>query len=234
MKILAIDTSTMLGGVALLNGETLLAESRLNVKVTHSERLLGEIDHILKQAALKIEDVDIFGVATGPGSFTGLRVGLSVIKGLAFATGKKIVAVPTLEAFAWNIPYSRYQVCPLLDARKKEVYAAIFRWAEDNFIKELEEQPLKIEKLLDKIQEPTIFLGDGAIIYKVNIQDRLQKRAIFPPLQFMVPSPSNVAYLAMKRAQKGYFEDIIKITPLYLRKSEAEIKSESVSTPLLY
>lgn len=232
MRLLAIDTSTMLGGVALLHDETLIAETRLNVKVTHSERLLVEIDHILKQADLRIDDIDFLALAIGPGSFTGLRVGLSTIKGLAFATGKKIIAVSTLEAFAWNIPYSRYQVCPLLDARKREVYAAIFRWVGDDFIKELEEQPIKIDNLLSHIFDPTIFLGDGAILYKFNIKSKLNNKAIFPPSQFMVPSPANVAYLAMKKAKAGHFEDIITLTPLYLRKSEAEIKSEANSTTI--
>lgn len=224
MKLLAIDTSTMLGGAALLDDESLLAESRLNVRVTHSERLLVEIDHILSRAGLTIQDVDVFAAAIGPGSFTGLRVGLSTIKGLVFATGKKIVSVPTLEAFAWNLPYSIYQICPLLDARKREVYAAIFRWTGDNFIRELNEQPMKIDSLLEKISEPTIFLGEGALIYRENIINKLAKKAIFAPPQLMVPSPANVAYLGMKKALRGDFEDIVKAVPMYLRKSEAEMK----------
>lgn len=224
MKLLAIDTSTMLGGVALIDDEVLIAESRLNIKITHSERLLSEIDHILSRTDLKINDIDFFALAIGPGSFTGLRVGLSTLKGLAFSTGKKIVTVPTLEAFAWNMPYSKYLVCPLLDARKREVYAAIFRWSGDNFIKELNEEALKIDMLLDKINEPTIFLGEGALIYKKNIISKLGERAIFPPLQFMTPSASNVAYLGLKKARNGDVEDIIKVVPMYLRKSEAEIK----------
>lgn len=224
MKLLAIDTSTMLGGVALIDDEVLIAESRLNIKITHSERLLSEIDHILNRTDLKINDIDFFALAIGPGSFTGLRVGLSTLKGLAFSTGKKIVTVPTLEAFAWNMPYSKYLVCPLLDARKREVYAAIFRWSGDNFIKELNEEAFKIDMLLDKINEPTIFLGEGALIYKKNIISKLGERAIFPPLQFMTPSASNVAYLGLKKARHGDVEDIIKVVPIYLRKSEAEIK----------
>ena len=122
MKILAIETSTMLGGVAIADDSAgLIAEVRLNVKSTHSERLMMEIDHVLKQSFLKMSDIDVFAIAVGPGSFTGLRIGLSTVKGLSYATGKPIVSVPTLEAFAWNFPYCRYPVCTLLDARKKEV-----------------------------------------------------------------------------------------------------------------
>ncbi len=224
MKLLAIDTSTVLGGVALLDNELLIAETRLNVKATHSERLLSEIEHILKKSDLTINDIDVFALAIGPGSFTGLRIGLSTIKGFVFCTDKKFVVVPTLEAFAWNLPYCMHQVCPVLDARKKEVYAAIFRWSGDNFIKELDEQPLKIESLLERINIPTVFLGEGALIYKANIIDKLSEKAMFAPPHLMVPLPSNVAYLGMKKAHQGNFEDILKVVPIYLRKSEAEIK----------
>ena len=120
MRILAIDTSTMLGGIAIMDESLLIAESRLNVKSTHSERLMTEIEHCLKQSGVKISDIDVFAVATGPGSFTGLRIGLSTVKGFSYATGKPIVSVPTLEALAWNFPYSRYPVCTMLDARKKK------------------------------------------------------------------------------------------------------------------
>ena len=102
MKILAIDTSTMLGGIAVMDELNLIAETRLNVKSTHSERLMTEIEHCLKQSSLKISDIDVFAVAIGPGSFTGLRIGLSTVKGLSYATGKPIVSVPTLDALALN------------------------------------------------------------------------------------------------------------------------------------
>lgn len=120
MKVLAIETSTILGGIAVIdNVSGLFSEVRLNVKSTHSERLMTEIDHILKQSGIEITDIDVFAIAIGPGSFTGLRIGLSTIKGFSFATGKPIVAVPTLEALAWNLPYCPYPVCTMLDARKK-------------------------------------------------------------------------------------------------------------------
>ncbi len=118
MKILAIETSTMLGGIAIMGeAEGLIMEVRLNVRSTHSERLMSEIDHALKQAGMKITDMDVFGISIGPGSFTGLRVGLSTVKGFSYATGKPVVSIPTLEAFAWNFPFSPYPVCPMLDAR---------------------------------------------------------------------------------------------------------------------
>jgi len=226
MRLLAIDTSTMLGGVAIMDNDTLVAEARINVKVTHSERLMPEIDHVLAQSGLEISDIDVFAFAVGPGSFTGLRVGLSTVKGLVYATGKKLVAVPTLEAFAWNIPFSKYPVCPLLDARKKEVYAGLFKWTDNGFVRVINEQVVEIGRLLSEINGPAFFLGEGSLIYRERIEDALNDRALFAPPQAMVPSPSNVAYLGMRIAERGEFSDPAGLVPLYLRRSEAEVKLE--------
>lgn len=228
MKLLAIETSTMVGGVAILNDDILVAESRINVKAAHSERIVSEIDHVLAQSGLKVDDINVFAISIGPGSFTGLRVGLSTVKGLVYAMGKKLVSIPSLEAFAWNIPFSRYLICPLLDARKKEVYAGIFKWTGNGFMRIMDEQPIKIDNLMSGLNETTIFLGEGAIIYKENIKKRLGSMAIFAQPQKMVPSPSNVAYLGMMKAKSGEFEDLIKLVPMYLRKSEAEIKRKNM------
>jgi tRNA threonylcarbamoyladenosine biosynthesis protein TsaB len=154
MKVLAIDTSTMLGGVAVMDDLLgLVAEVRLNVKSTHSERLMTSIEYILKQSGYTISDMDFFAVAIGPGSFTGLRIGLSTVKGFSYATGKPIVSVPTLEALAYNFPFSRYPVCTMLDARKKEVYAALFEWKGDGFIRLIDETSIKVNRLIEKINE---------------------------------------------------------------------------------
>jgi tRNA threonylcarbamoyladenosine biosynthesis protein TsaB len=224
MKLLAIETSTMLGGVAIMDSDTLIAESRINIKITHSESIMGEIDHMLMRSRLTIGDIDVICISIGPGSFTGLRVGLSTAKGLVYATGSKLVAVPTLEAFAWNIPFSMHQVCPLLDARKKEVYAAIFKWTDKGFIRVVYEQAVRIDNLLSKITSPTIFIGEGAVMYRDRIEKRLGNLAIFTAPQWTVPSPSAVAFLGMQKAKRREYEDPLRLVPLYLRKSEAEIK----------
>ena len=126
MRLLAVDTSTLTGAVALLEDDTLVAESRLNVALTHGERLLPAIDGILAAAGWSLAELDALAVAVGPGSFTGLRIGVSTVKGLAFATGKPTVPVSTLEALAWSLPLAAHPVCPVLDARKGEVYTALF------------------------------------------------------------------------------------------------------------
>ncbi|GAB4411129.1 MAG: tRNA (adenosine(37)-N6)-threonylcarbamoyltransferase complex dimerization subunit type 1 TsaB [Thermodesulfovibrionales bacterium] len=225
MRILAIETSTMLGGIAIVGeAEGLIMEARLNVRTTHSERLMAEIDHALKQAGMKITDMDVFGISIGPGSFTGLRIGLSAVKGFSYATGKPIVSIPTLEAFAWNFPYSVYPVCPMLDARKKEVYAAVFRWRGNGFERVSGETSIKPVELINAIDGPTIFTGEGAILYRGMISGIAGEKAIFPAPQFMVPSPANVAYLGLKKAMNGELSEPVSLVPFYIRKSEAEIK----------
>lgn len=229
MKILAIETSTMLGGVAIVDELSgLIAEVRLNVKSTHSERLMTEIDHILKQSGLTISDIDVFAVATGPGSFTGLRIGLSTVKGFAYATGKPIVTVPTLEALAWNYAYSRFPVCTMLDARKKEVYAALFNWDENDFLRLIEEVSIPVDVFLKKLtllsEEKYIFTGDGSNFYRNQIIVNLKDRAIFASPEKMIPSPANVATIGLKIAMEGKFSEPISLVPFYIRKSEAELK----------
>ncbi|HXX53978.1 MAG TPA: tRNA (adenosine(37)-N6)-threonylcarbamoyltransferase complex dimerization subunit type 1 TsaB [Thermodesulfovibrionales bacterium] len=236
MIILAIETSTMLGGIALMGeSEGLIFESRLNVKTAHSERLMTEIDHALKRTGMNISEIDVFGIAIGPGSFTGLRIGLSTVKGFSYATGKPIVCVPTLEAVAWHFPYSPYPVCAMFDARKKEVYAAVFRWKDDGFERMVNETSVKVSEMVKSLGGKVLFAGDGALLYREVITDILADRALFPPLPYMVPSPSNVAHLGLKKALRGELSEPLGLVPLYLRKSEAEVKmdsrTESMSSP---
>jgi tRNA threonylcarbamoyladenosine biosynthesis protein TsaB len=247
MKILAIETSTMLGGIAIMDDLSgLIAELRLNVKSTHSERLMTGIDHVLKQAGLKVSDIDVFAVAIGPGSFTGLRIGLSTMKGFSYATGKPIVSVPTLEALAWNFPYCKSPVCTMLDARKKEVYAALFKWDNNGFIRLINEVSIKIDRLLEKIKErkdlssplaeegkgeffgeSIIFTGEGTLLYRDKIFEVMGEKAISASLEKMVPSPANVAHLGIKKAKKGDFSEPVSLSPFYIRRSEAEIKGDA-------
>ncbi|MGE5299403.1 MAG: tRNA (adenosine(37)-N6)-threonylcarbamoyltransferase complex dimerization subunit type 1 TsaB [Acidobacteriota bacterium] len=225
MKVLSIETSTMLGGVAIVDEETgLVAETRLNVKTTHSERLMTVIDHVLEQSEMGLDNIDAFAVAIGPGSFTGLRIGLSTAKGLSYATGKPIVAVPTLEAFAYNFSYCSYQVCLMLDARKGEVYAAVFKWEEGAFRRVVEDTSIKAEDLLRKFDQVVLFAGEGAALYKSVITEVMKDRAVFASPEKMVPSPANIAVLGLSKAARGEFADALAAVPCYIRKSEAEVK----------
>jgi tRNA threonylcarbamoyladenosine biosynthesis protein TsaB len=232
MKILAIETSTMLGGIAIMDDLSgLIAEVRLNVKSTHSERLMTEIDHVLKQAEFKVSDIDVFAIAIGPGSFTGLRIGLSAVKGFSYATGKPIVSVPTLEALAWNFPYCRHPVCTMLDARKKEVYSALFKWEDGGFIRLIDEVSIKVDRVLEDIKlssdKRVVFTGEGAILYRYKIIEVMGNKAIFASPEKIVPSPANVASIGIKKAIKGEFSEPVSLVPFYIRRSEAELKRDA-------
>lgn len=229
MKVLSVETSTLLGGAAVMDENGLIAERRLNVKTTHSERLMKGIEDMVRDSLIELSDIDVLSVSIGPGSFTGLRIGLSAVKGIAFVTGKPVVAVPSLEAFAWNFPFSALPVCIMLDARKKEVYSALFRWREGNFERLMTEASVKPEGLLREIEAKTgggkiLFAGEGALLYGKEITGRLGERALFAAPQHMAPSASNVAYLGLLKARRGEFSDPSSLCPLYVRKSEAELK----------
>lgn len=224
MKILAIETSTMLGGVAIMDENNLIAEIRLNVKTTHSERLMIGIDSALRLSNLRIDDMDAFCLSIGPGSFTGLRIGLSTVKGFAFATGRPVVTVPTLDAFAWGFSCRAYPVCPMLDARKKEVYTALYEWHERGFEKVVPELSVRPGDFVKNLKGPVVFAGDGARLYKDVILSIKGDDAIFAPSHLDVPLPSSVAYLGIRKAMNGEFSNPVTITPFYIRKSEAEIK----------
>jgi tRNA threonylcarbamoyladenosine biosynthesis protein TsaB len=224
MKVLAIETSTMLGGVALAGEQGLLAEVRLNVKSTHSERIMTAVDYVLRQSDMTLDDIGAFAAASGPGSFTGLRIGLSTAKGLCYAAGKPLVLVPTLEAFAWNFPFSEHPVCLMLDARKGEVYAALYRWEEYGFVPLMHERSVRPEELLNAVEGPVVLAGEGALIYQDRIVAAIGARALMAPHGKMIPSPANVAMLGRERALRGEFTDFAHAEPLYIRKSEAEVK----------
>jgi tRNA threonylcarbamoyladenosine biosynthesis protein TsaB len=173
--------------------------------------------------------MDIFAVATGPGSFTGLRIGLSTVKGFSYATGKPIVSVPTLEALAQNFPFCRYPVCTMLDARKKEVYVALFEWKNEGLVRLISEMSVKVNKALERINEhdKVVFTGDGVILYKNEIVSLMGERAVFASPEKMVPSPANVACIGVQKALRGEFSEPINLVPFYIRKSEAELKAKS-------
>ncbi|MGD2080601.1 MAG: tRNA (adenosine(37)-N6)-threonylcarbamoyltransferase complex dimerization subunit type 1 TsaB [Nitrospirota bacterium] len=227
MRILAIDTSTMTGGVAVMDGDRgLLAETRARVRTGHSGSLMPEVDQALGRASLAITDIDALCVTTGPGSFTGLRIGLSTAKGLCFSTGLPLVAVPTLEAFAWNFPLSRAPVCPMLDARKKEVYAAVFLMGGGGAERLMPEASVRPADLVRELagHDEVVLAGQGAELYREVFAGALGRRAVFAPPHLSEPLPSAAAALGLQKALRGEFSEPRGLSPFYIRKSEAELK----------
>lgn len=224
MLVLGVETSSMQGGVALVGEGGLVSEYTLNVEATHSERLLPTIDRMLRDAGLGLEVLAGIAVSIGPGSFTGLRIGLSTVKGLAYATGLPVVGVPTLEALAWSVPFAGCQVCPVLDARKQEVYAALFRYRNSALERIMEDAALPPEVLCGKIRRPTLFLGDGLGAYGDLFRRLLGERMLVPPLASRGSRPACVAELGRQRLLRGERDPADSLVPRYLRPSEAELR----------
>jgi tRNA threonylcarbamoyladenosine biosynthesis protein TsaB len=226
MLVLGVETSTMQGGAALVGDDGLCSEYTLNVQATHSERLLPAIERMLRDAGIGLDALSGLAVSIGPGSFTGLRIGLSTVKGLAYATGLPVIGVPTLEVLACTVAFARQQICPVLDARKQEVYAALFRWERGQLVRIMEDTALAPEALCGKIRRPTIFLGDGLAVYGELFRRRLVDHMLVPPPPSRGPRPAWVAELGRQRLLRGERDAVDTLVPRYLRPSEAELKHQ--------
>ena len=230
MRLLAVETSTLTGAVAVLDAGAVVAESRVSVSVTHGERLMAAIDGVLRAARCELADIDAFAVAQGPGSFTGLRIGLSTVKALAFATGKPVVGVPTLDALAWRLPYCAYPVCPVLDAKKNEVYAGLYRTLDGEL--EVLDAPRAVapaslaEELRASVTGPVVFVGDAVAPFAPVFVDALGARARLAPADLRLPSAVTVGELGGRALCGGAAPDPASLVPLYLRPSEAELARE--------
>lgn len=221
MKVLGIETATRVCSVAVIEDEVLLAERTTNLAQTHSLKLMPSIEGILREVNLEISEIDGIAVSIGPGSFTGLRIGLSAAKGLALGMGRPVVGVPTLEAMAWLVPYAPYPVCPLLDARRKEVYGAIFRYEDDELKRILSEVVLPVDELLENIFKKTLFLGNGTVLYRDNIFKKLGDKAIFAPGFLNYPRASQIAFLGGRRLKQGDKYELSSLEPFYIRPPDA-------------
>ncbi len=225
MKILALETSTPAGSLAVMEEKALLGEVYSNVSISHSRRIMPSLEWLLSEIGLTIDDIEGYALSIGPGSFTGLRIGLSTIKGLAMATGKPVVGISSLEALAWNIAGEERVICPMIDARKKEVYSALYRKDDrGGLVCIQEEQAVDPGRMLDKCPEDTVFLGSGAVLYDSMILERFGPGRHLPPPHFMNNRASSVAALAFDRFLENDVDDLNALAPRYLRPSEAELK----------
>ncbi|MBU4310439.1 tRNA (adenosine(37)-N6)-threonylcarbamoyltransferase complex dimerization subunit type 1 TsaB [bacterium] len=202
MTILGIETSTMTGSIALMDEERLIAEYTLNLRETHSSRLMPAIDRILKDASLTIKDLNGIAVSLGPGSFTGLRIGIATAKGLAQGLDIPIVGIPTLDGLAFNLSHCKDLICPILDARKGEVYCALYKNGKrltKYMACELGELLKKVKSKVRSPKSKVVFLGDGIEICGELIKKRLGKKAIFISKSRRLPNASSIAELGLKK-----------------------------------
>lgn len=223
MKVLAIDTSTMISSVGVLDGEYSLGEYSLNQVKTHSELLMPMTDELLKRLKLTFDDIDLFAVAKGPGSFTGLRIGMSAIKTMAQVLDKKIVGVSTLEALAFGIVSDRL-IVPIIDARGKRYFSAIYKWEGDKLVNLVDEGLFKEKDLvefLENSQDDLVLVGDTLNLLKDKLKDL--KHIRFANARQNNCLAISIAQLASIKAESGEFDSYYDLAPNYIRKSQAEL-----------
>lgn len=227
MRLLAIDTTTMLGSVALTDGQRIVAQEQQGVAGTHSERLLVTIDHLLAIAGWERGAIEGIAVAIGPGSFTGLRIGLATAKGMAMALNCPIAGVSSLASLAENGSAFAGTVAALIDARRGELYVSATRFGAGGKAKQvLKPCVLPPEALVAKlkgIKGPMLLVGDGALAYAATLSRALGKRAKIAAGGQCLPQAANLAMLALTKLARGKGDDLAALAPDYIRRSDAEI-----------
>jgi tRNA threonylcarbamoyladenosine biosynthesis protein TsaB len=224
MKILAVDTATKSCSVALIDEDSLLAESTTVSGQTHTRHLLNVIDAVMGQAGVTISQVDGLAVSIGPGSFTGLRIGITSIKGLAFSLNKPVVGVSSLAALASQCKPDHGLICPVIDARKQEVYFSRYRRHRGELTQEVQEQVASPAAAVRGIREPCVFIGNGAKLYQDLILTELGDLAHFvAPKQHTIQA-SALARLSLPRFKRRETDNVHLLVPHYIRNSDAELK----------
>ena len=225
MRILAIESSAVTASVAILTDDVLTAEYTVNYKKTHSQTLLPMIDEICKMTETEPESFDLIAVSQGPGSFTGLRIGSATAKGLGLALKKPLIAIPTVEGLAYNLYDISGLICPIMDARRKQVYTGIYRFT-DHQLKVVEDQmAVPMETVIEKLNqygEAVTFLGDGVPVFHELIAEKMTVPYSFAPAHVNKQRAAAVAALGEIYYRQGKTETAMEHVPDYLRVSQAE------------
>ena len=225
MKILALDSSGLVASVAIVSDDDLIGEYTVNYKKTHSQTLLPMLDEVAKMVELDLSTIDVIAVSAGPGSFTGLRIGSATAKGLGLALKKPLVSVPTLEGIAYNFCGSEKVICPMMDARRSQVYTGIYEF-QGNTLKVLEDQmAVPVEEALEKLNQTgreVILAGDGVPVYLELIEKNLKVPYLLAPAHLNRQRAGAVAVLGIQYAKEGKLESAMEHQPDYLRLSQAE------------
>jgi len=217
MRILAIETATDVGAVALADGDRLLGEYRLNRRFSHSRNLAVLIQRLLADCEWTWTEIEGIAVSIGPGSYTGLRIGLSMAKGLAYARSLPLTGVNSLDALAYTVESERYLICPLIRFRRQEFYRAFYRHLADHFERIGDYKIRDLQHLCQEIQKPTLFVGDLSPEIREILSQRLQKKALFPSAVHRYSSAFAVALLGAQHFQAGQEENVDHLEPFYMR-----------------
>lgn len=223
MKILALDTSTLVASCGVIDGDRLLGEYSLNQNMSHSENLVPMIKEVLRSLNLKIEDIDLYGVSIGPGSFTGLRIGVATVKAFAHLFNKPLVGVSTLEGLAFNLPHNEI-VVPMIDARRDRVYTGIYSWEEGRLKTIMRADVVEVDRLLEilKKYEKIVVNGDGFSLYKERIKSALGEGVNFSTIGQNLCKAASIGELALLKYQEGHVDNYYTLIPDYLRQTQAE------------
>lgn len=224
MKVLGVDTSTMMATCAVLDGETLLGEYSLNQDMSHSENLVPMIKELLDSLKLQVSDIDLYGVSLGPGSFTGLRIGIATVKSFAHVFNKPIIGVSTLEGLAFNLAHEG-TIVPMIDARRNRVYTGIYKWKKGRLINILKPSIMEMEELLEllsKDYDNIMVNGNGALLYKEKIENSLKGKVRLSPISLNSCRAASIAELALINRNRENQYNYYNLVPEYLRESQAQ------------
>lgn len=229
MKILAIDSSGLVASAALLDGDVLIAEYTVGYKKTHSQTLLPMIDEIVRMTEQPLSEIDAIAVAEGPGSFTGLRIGAATAKGLGFALKKPVIGVPTVDALAYNLYGANGIICPLMDAKRNQVYTGLYTFERNEFNKSKftiikEQSAMDISDIIKEVndREAVIFLGDGVPVYRRLLEEDVTAPFSFAPAHVSRQRAGAVGALAQLYYAAGRMQTAAEFSPIYLRLPQAE------------
>lgn len=228
MKILSVDSSSEAASVAVLDGDKLLGEINFNYKKQHSVLLMDMIDKVITNVNLTIDDIDAFVVSKGPGSFTGLRIGMASIKAMALAKEKPFIGVSSLDGLSNNLFGTEGIICPIMDALRGNVYTSLYKFNSGSIEALSEHMIISIEELCDKLKEfkgPYIFVGDGTDKHKDTISSLL-KDTYFTPGHLNFTRASSLGTIGYKILKEGKNDDLLGFAPVYLRQSQAEREYE--------
>lgn len=229
MKILGIDSSGLVASAAIADEKNIIAEFTVNNKQTHSQTLLPMIEKVVDMSGIELEQIDAIAIAAGPGSFTGLRIGSATAKGIGLALKKPVVSVPTLEGLAYRVSVFDGIICPIMDARRNQVYTGIYKMDKGNLVCLSEQKAVDIHEImeeLEKYDEKVIFLGDGVEVQRETIEKEFKKEYCFAPIHLSKQGAAAVAVLGDIYFNQGKAEDAAEHKPIYLRKSQAERERE--------
>ena len=220
MLIIGLDTTSQSGSVSLINENKILGECLFNVGPRHSENVVSSLEWLLDTLNIDKGEIGALAVSIGPGSFTSIRVGVTIAKSIAYSMKIKIVGVSSLEALAMNIPQTGMNICSMLDAKREEIYSAIYKYNNNILTMTRGEKVESVADLLIDINEPTVFVGDGSVIYKKELEKYSNTNLVSE--NFNIVRSSNCALLGRVKLNNGNSDDVMGLVPNYLRKTDVE------------